>query len=91
MQTSGVGNFQHKIIHTLHPVNVKFIASENIWLTKAPRRNILRMGDQEPVYFFKAEEPEFGFLCQWYPSQFKDDNGQTYKNAEQSVHELPKL
>lgn len=40
--------------------------------------------DEGPIYFFKPDHPEFGFLCQWYPSKFtNEDRTQLFKNAEQ--------
>ena len=34
-----------------------------------------------PVYFWKPEQPN-GFLGQWYPSEWKHDDGERYLTAE---------
>jgi hypothetical protein len=43
------------------------------------------MGDQGPIFFFKEDDPEWGFLCQWYPSRFTNEVGVVFKHAEQYV------
>jgi len=47
------------------------------------------MADDSPIFFWKAEDAEFGPLCQWYHSPFespdhlKDGKKIIFKNAEQ--------
>jgi hypothetical protein len=42
------------------------------------------MGDEGPVYFWKENDPEWGWLCQWYASPFHaEDEKIIYKHAEQ--------
>lgn len=37
-----------------------------------------------PIYFWKPNDPEYGFLSQWYESSFQDaDKSITYSSAEQ--------
>lgn len=36
---------------------------------------------EEPVFFCKADEVPYGFLCQWYPSPFEVE-GTVYPTAE---------
>ena len=44
------------------------------------------MGDEGPVYFWKENDPEWGWLCQWYASPFHaEDEKIIYKHAEQYV------
>ena len=40
-----------------------------------------------PVYFWRETEPETGYLSQWYPCAFTDEEGTVYKSAEQYVHQ----
>ncbi len=37
----------------------------------------------EGVYFWRETEPETGYLSQWYPCAFTDEEGTVYKTAEQ--------
>src|SRR3982074_3412041 len=42
------------------------------------------MGDEGPVLFWKEDDPEWGWLCQWYASPFHaKDEKIIYKHAEQ--------
>jgi hypothetical protein len=35
------------------------------------------------VYFWRETHPTTGYLSQWYDCPFTDDEGKTYKSAEQ--------
>jgi predicted NAD-dependent protein-ADP-ribosyltransferase YbiA (DUF1768 family) len=43
------------------------------------------MGDQGPIFFFKEDDPEWGWLCQWFPGPFTIEDGAAFKHAEQYV------
>lgn len=51
------------------------------------------MANDSPIFFFKDDEPEFGFLCQWYPAPFEstivnDGKKKEFRNAEQYVSSI---
>lgn len=49
------------------------------------------MGDQGPLFFFKPDDRDYGWLCQWYWSPFTAEvDGKTleFKHAEQWVSSL---
>lgn len=49
------------------------------------------MGVEGPIYFFKEDDPEWGWLCQWYASPFHaEDEKVIYKHAEQYALTPPK-
>lgn len=37
------------------------------------------------LFFWRETDPRTGWLSQWYPCAFTDDNGVVYKTAEQFV------
>jgi len=37
------------------------------------------------LFFWRETDPHTGWLSQWYPCAFTDDDGVVYKTAEQSV------
>lgn len=39
--------------------------------------------DSKPLYFWRETDPHAGYLSQWYFCPFNDDEGKTYKTAEQ--------
>jgi hypothetical protein len=44
------------------------------------------MGDQGPLFFFKPDDKDNGWLCQWYPSPFAaevDGKVLEFEHAEQ--------
>lgn len=36
-----------------------------------------------PLYFWKEADPKTGYLSQWHHCPFTDNDGKTYKTAEQ--------